>query len=128
YASIVGNLVYVQSCTIPDISFVVGMLGRYQSNPGIDHWKAKKKVLRYLQGTKKYTFTYRRSNRLEVIGYSNSDFVRCLNNRKSTFGYLFFLIEVFISWNNAKQSVIASSMMEVESVACFEATIHILWL
>ncbi|KAK8345727.1 hypothetical protein V6Z12_A07G167600 [Gossypium hirsutum] len=104
------------------------MLGRYQSNFGIDNWKAKKKVLRYLQGTKKYTLTYRRSNRLEVIGYSDSDFARCLDSRKSTFGYLFFLIEGFISWNNAKESVIASYMMEVESVACFKATIHILWL
>jgi len=48
YASIVGSLMYAQTCTRPGISFVVGMLGRYQSNPGLDHWKAAKKVLRYL--------------------------------------------------------------------------------
>ena len=48
YASLVGSLMYAQTCTRPDISFAVGMLGRYQSNPGIDHWKAGKKVLRYL--------------------------------------------------------------------------------
>jgi len=41
-------LMYAQTCTRPDISFAVGMLGRYQSNPGLDHWKAAKKVLRYL--------------------------------------------------------------------------------
>ena len=29
YASIVGRLMYSQTCTRPDISFVVGMLGRY---------------------------------------------------------------------------------------------------
>ena len=52
YASIVGSLMYAQTCTRPDISFAVGMLGRYQSNPRFDHWKAAKKVLRYLQGTK----------------------------------------------------------------------------
>ena len=34
YASIVGSLMYAQTCTRPDISFDVGMLGRYQSNPG----------------------------------------------------------------------------------------------
>ena len=34
--------------------FVVGVLGRYQSNPSIDHWRAAKKVMRYLQGTKDY--------------------------------------------------------------------------
>jgi len=48
YASVVGSLMYAQTCTRPDISFVVGMLGRYQGNPGLDHWKAAKKVLRYL--------------------------------------------------------------------------------
>jgi len=40
YASAVGSLMYAQVCTRPDIAFVVGMLGRYQSNPGIDHWRA----------------------------------------------------------------------------------------
>ena len=56
------------------ITYVVGMLGRYQSNPGIDHWKAVKKVLRYLQGTKDYMLTYRRTNNLDIIGYSDSDY------------------------------------------------------
>ena len=69
YASVVGSLMYAQTCTRPDVSFVVGMLGRYQSNPGLDHWKAAKKVLRYLQGTKDHMLTYRRSGHLEVIGY-----------------------------------------------------------
>ncbi|GMI78221.1 cysteine-rich RLK (RECEPTOR-like protein kinase) 8 [Hibiscus trionum] len=59
YASVVGSLMYVQVCTRPDIAFVVGMLGRYQSNPGIDHWKVAKKVLRYLKGTKEYMLTYK---------------------------------------------------------------------
>ena len=37
YALAVGSLMYTQVCTRPDIAFVVGMLGRYQSNPGLDH-------------------------------------------------------------------------------------------
>jgi len=48
YASVVGSLMYAQTCTRPDIIFAVGMLGRYQSNPGPEHWKAAKKVLRCL--------------------------------------------------------------------------------
>ncbi|KAA0046843.1 Retrovirus-related Pol polyprotein from transposon TNT 1-94 [Cucumis melo var. makuwa] len=128
YASIVGSLLYAQTCTRPDISFAVGMLGRYQSNPGMDHWKAAKKVLRYLQGTKDYMLTYKRSDHLEVIGYSDSDFVGCVDTRKSTFGYLFLLAEGAISWKIAKQSIIAASTMEAEFVACFEATVHGLWL
>ncbi|XP_050941537.1 secreted RxLR effector protein 161-like [Cucumis melo] len=102
YASIVGSLLYAQTCTRPDISFAVGMLGRYQSNLGMDHWKAAKKVLRYLQGTKDYMLTYKRSDHLEVIGYSDSDFARCVDTRKSTFGYLFLLDEGAISWKSEK--------------------------
>ena len=37
YASLVGSLMYAQTCTRLDISFAVGMLGRYQSNPGLFH-------------------------------------------------------------------------------------------
>ena len=58
YASAVGSLMYAQVCTRPDIAFAVGVLGRYQSNPGIDHWKVTKKVIRYLQGTNDYMHVY----------------------------------------------------------------------
>jgi len=86
YASVVGSLMYAQTCTRPDISFAVGMLGRYQSNPEPEHWKAAKKVLRYLQGTKNHMLTYRKSDHLKVIGYTDSDFAGCIDTRKSTFG------------------------------------------
>ncbi|XP_042039573.1 secreted RxLR effector protein 161-like [Salvia splendens] len=97
YASVVGSLNYVQTCTRPDITFAVGMLGRYQSNPGMDHWKAAKKVLRYLQGTKEHMLTYRRSDHLEVIRYSDSDYAGCVDSRKSMFGYLFLLANGAVS-------------------------------
>ncbi|KAL6313281.1 hypothetical protein AAG906_016189 [Vitis piasezkii] len=54
-----------------DIAFFVGMLGRYRVTC-IDHWKAAKKVMRYLQGTKDYKLMYRRTSNLEVVGYSHS--------------------------------------------------------
>ncbi|XP_075102326.1 secreted RxLR effector protein 161-like [Nicotiana tabacum] len=128
YSSIVGSLMYAQTCPRSNISFAVGMLGRCQSNPRIDHWKVVKKLLRYLKGTKDYILMYRRSKHLEVVGYSDSDFAGCIDTRKSTFGYLFQLAEEAISWKSAKQSVIAISTMEEEFAACFEATIHALWL
>ena len=52
YSSAVGSLMYAQVCIRPDIAFVVGMLGRYLSDPSQSHWKVAKKVLRYLQGIK----------------------------------------------------------------------------
>ena len=37
YASVIGSLIYAQVCTRPDIAYIVGMLGRYLSNRGMDH-------------------------------------------------------------------------------------------
>ena len=128
YASLVGSLMYAQTYTRPDISFAVGMLGRYQSNPGLFHWRAAKKVLRYLQGTKDHMLTYRRTSNLEVVGYSNSDYAGCKDTRKSPFGYLFLLADGAISWNSGKQSVIATFTIEAKFIACFEATAQSLWL
>ena len=102
YASAVGSLMYTQVCTRPNIGFVVGMLAKYQSNPGIQHWKATKKVMRYLQGTKKHMLTYKHVDNLEVIGYSDSDFARCSNTKKSTSGYIFLLARGAISWKSIK--------------------------
>ena len=42
YAFVVRSLIYVQICIRQDIAYVTGMLGRYLSNPGVDHWKAVK--------------------------------------------------------------------------------------
>lgn len=36
YASAVGSLMYAMMYTRPDICFVVGLVNRYQSNPGLN--------------------------------------------------------------------------------------------
>ena len=54
YALAVGNLLYAQVCTRPDLAFITGMLGRFQSNPEMGHWKAVKKfciICRTLRNT-----------------------------------------------------------------------------
>ena len=67
------------------------MLGRYLSNPGLDHWKAAKRVMRYLQRTKYFMLTYRKSDQLEIIGYSDYDFSGCQDSRRSTSGYIYMV-------------------------------------
>jgi hypothetical protein len=91
YSSVVGSLMYAQVCTHSNITFIIGMLGRYQTDPEMDHWKDAKKVLRYLQGTKNYMFTFKKSDNLEVIGYSDSDFSSCVDSKKPTSYYIFML-------------------------------------
>ena len=119
YASAVGSLMYAQVCTRPDIAYIVGMLGRYLSNPGLDHWKASKWVMRYLQRTKDFMLTYRKSDQLEIVGYSDSDFAGCQDSRRSTSGYIYMLVGGAISWKSAKQTLIASSIIAAEFIACF---------
>ena len=129
YSSIMGSLMYAQVCTYPDIAFVVGLLSRYLSDLGQSHWKAAKKVLRNLQGTKDLMLTYWLTDTLEVVGFSNSDYAGCMDDKKSTsFGYIFMMAEGAISWKSVKQTLTTSSTMEVEYVACCEATFHLIWL
>ena len=50
YASVVGSLQYAQLCTRLDLSFVTGILGRYQSDLCIEHWKMVKKSFTLCEG------------------------------------------------------------------------------
>ncbi|XP_040942342.1 secreted RxLR effector protein 161-like [Gossypium hirsutum] len=128
YASIVGSLMYAKVRTRLDIAFAVGMLGRYQSTSGIDHWRAAKKVLRYLKGTKDYMFTYKRSDNLKVIVYFDLDFADCVDSRKSTSSYIFMFTGGAISWKSVKQTLTTTSTMKVEFILCFKTTLHVVWL
>jgi hypothetical protein len=128
YISAVESLMYAQVCTRPDLAFVIGMLGRYQKSPGISHWNGIKKVLRYIQDTKGLMLSYERSDSLEIVGYSNSDFAGCLDTDISTSGYVFKLTGGAISWSSSKQTIMTSSTMYVEFVACYEAVGQTIWL
>ncbi|XP_073064010.1 secreted RxLR effector protein 161-like [Primulina eburnea] len=123
-----GSRCMLRFVTRPDIAYVTGMLGRYLSNPRVEHWKAVKRVLRYLQRTKDYMLTYQRLDQLEILWYTTSDFVGCQDSMKSTSGYIYLLARGAISWKSAKQSLIASSTMAAEFVACYEASNHGIWL
>ena len=58
YASAVGSLMYAMLCTRPDICYAVGIVSRFQSNPGFDHWVAVKHILKYLRRTRNYMLVY----------------------------------------------------------------------
>jgi hypothetical protein len=89
YASVVGSIMYLQLCMCPDLAFVIELFVIFQSNLGMKHWKVTKKALRYLQGTKHYMLTYKKTDNLEIIGYSYADFVGYMDSQKSTLGYVF---------------------------------------
>ena len=87
-----------------------------------------KKVLRYFQGTKDLMLTYRRTDTLKVVGFSDFDYAGCVDDKKSTSSYIFMMPEGTISWKSVKQTPTISSTMEAEYVACYKATCHARWL
>ena len=72
--------------------------------------------------------TYRRTDTLRVVGFSDSDYAGCVDDKKSTYGFIFMIAKGAVLWKSVKQTLIASSTMEVEYVACYEATCHAIWL
>ncbi|CAJ2662178.1 unnamed protein product [Trifolium pratense] len=50
FRSIVGALHYV-TLTIPEIAYYINKVCQFLSNPLEEHWKAVKRILRYLSGT-----------------------------------------------------------------------------
>ena len=127
YAEAVGSLMYVMLCTRPDICFAVGMVSRYQSNPGPEHWTAVKHIMKYLKRTKNYMLVYS-GDELILVGYTNSDFFSDKDFRKSTSGYVFTLGSGAISWMSVKQSCITDSITKAEYVATSEAAKEAIWL
>jgi hypothetical protein len=72
--------------------------------------------------------TYERSDSLEIVDYSDLDFVGCLDTNRSISGYVFKLAGGAISWSSSKQTAMTSSTMYAEFVACYEAVGQTMWL
>ena len=68
--------------------------------------------------------TYRRTDTLGVVGFSDSDYADRVDDKKSTYSYIFMMAERVVSWKNVKQRLTTSFTMEAEYLACYEATCH----
>ena len=127
YASAVGSLMYAMLCTRPDICYAVGIVSRYQSNPGLEHWGAVKHILKYLRRTRNHMLVYSGED-LTPVGYTDSDFQSDKDSRRSTSGSVFILGGGAIIWRSIKQSCVADSTIEAEYVAASEAAKEAVWL
>jgi ATP-binding cassette subfamily B (MDR/TAP) protein 1 len=96
YASTIGSLMYAMVCPRPDISHTVGVVSRYMSNPGKQHWEVVKWILKYLRGTTEKCLTFKKDE-LKLEGYVDSDFAGEVDHRRSTTGYVFTLGSTAIS-------------------------------
>lgn len=124
YQELVGCLIYIMTCTRPDLSFSVSVLARKMSAPSERDWQAAKDVLRYLKGSIDYKLVFCSSSvEPRIIGFSDSDWAGS-HDRKSTSGYVFRTNNqsAFVSWKTKKQSVVALSSCEAEYIAIAFAT------
>eukprot|EP00794_Sanderia_malayensis_P011707 gene11707-biopygen9383 len=127
YQAMIGSLTYASIATRPDLSDAVGILSQFMSNPGQQHVKGVKRVLRYIQGTLDYGLRFE-DGEFKLQGYSDADWAGDINTRKSTSGYVFRLGKATISWKSKRQPVVALSSTEAEYVALCAATQEAIWL
>ena len=123
----IGSLLYLMASRL-DITFSVCMCGRYQSDPRESHLLANKRIFRCLSGTQNIELWYSKNFSLELKAYSDSDFVGCTLDRKSTSRVCHFLEGNLISWSRRKQNSIALSSTEAEYVVAGSRCAQILWI
>ncbi|CAI7801334.1 unnamed protein product [Closterium sp. NIES-53] len=130
YPELVGSLMYAMMCTRPDLAYPVSVLSRYVA-PGrfTDlHWKAAKRVLRYLQGTKSNVLTLGGLSPPRLEGYTDSSWADDQTDRRSSQGYCFTLGSGIVSWRSTRSSVVSLSSCEAELYAGTMAAQEARWL
>jgi hypothetical protein len=101
YQSIIVSLLYL-TATRPDIQFSVCLCARFQASARTSHWQAVKHIFRYLHHTPDFGLWYSTSSSLALHGFSDTDFVGCRLDRKSTYGTCQFLVSSSVSWSSRK--------------------------
>lgn len=98
---------YLSLKTRPDITF---------AKPTIQHWKAVKRIMRYLNGTHNFGILHSNNGISEITGYSDADWGGDTDDPKSTSGYCFV-----VSWSSKKQSCVALSTAETDYIVLANA-------
>ncbi|GJR73244.1 hypothetical protein Tco_0085609 [Tanacetum coccineum] len=113
YRSLVGALQYL-TITRPDLSYAVNQASQFLHAPTDAHFQSVKRILRYVKGTITYGLIFRRPHSNSILGYSDADWARCIETRRSTYGYSIFLGGNLVSWSAKKQPTVSRSSCESE--------------
>ena len=127
YRSLIGCLMYL-TATRPDILYAVNVLSRFMNCATETHFKAAKRVLRYIKGTLSFGIKFCSSHNFELQGYADSDWAGSLDDLKSTSGFCFCFRSGIFTWSSKKQEIVAQSTAEAELIATTAAVNHALWL
>ena len=127
YQKIIGKLQYL-SHTRPDICYSVNVLSQFMHSPQTPHFQALNRILRYLKGRSGLGITYRRTGKLDLILYTDSDFAGSRIDYRSTTGYYTIFSGNLITWRSKKQSVVSKSSTEVEFRAMSKGIDEAMWI
>ena len=122
-----GSLMYLTT-TRHDLMFSISLFNRFMASPKRSHWKAGKRVLRYILGIVDHGIHYKRNVDNVLVGYSDSDWGGNIDDFKSTSGYVFNIGSGAVSWASKKQDVVALSTTEAEYISLSVASCQALWL
>jgi hypothetical protein len=71
---------------------------------------------------------YTSSKTFNLVGYSDSDWGRDLDEKKSTTGFVFFMGDTSFTWISKKQSIVTLSSCEAKYIAANSVVCHSIWL
>jgi len=125
YLKIIGSLMYIMSCTRPDITFSIGMLSIFTSNPGKSHWDVVQRLMRYL--TLNLDLFYSKYPAM-IECFLDASWCSEPDECRFTGGFVFTMGGAAISWKSKKQTLIAQSSMESEVFALTVAGDEAEWL
>ncbi|CAI7774904.1 unnamed protein product [Closterium sp. NIES-54] len=130
YPELVGCLMYLMTCTRPDLAYPLSLLARYVA-PGRHrtvHWDAAKRVLRYLCSTSSMGLVLGGRARVVLTGHADASWVDDLATQRSSLGYTFSLGSGSVSWRSTRSSSVLSSSCEAEIYAGAMAAQELRWL
>ncbi|XP_047270513.1 uncharacterized mitochondrial protein AtMg00810-like [Capsicum annuum] len=127
FRRIVDGLNYL-SHTRPDIEFSISVVSRFMHNLKKHHFGVVKRILRYIAETTDFGIWYSKTSDFRLFDFTDSDYAGCLDNKKSTSGYVFSLGSGVISWSSKKQEIMALSSSEAEYIAATASSCLAVWL
>ncbi|UYV62853.1 hypothetical protein LAZ67_2002154 [Cordylochernes scorpioides] len=122
----VGSLMFASCVSRPDITYAVSQVSKFLEYPGPAHCTTVKNIFRYLKGTPHMGILF--TGQDQLVGYSDSDFARDVDSRKSTTGYAFMMNGGTVSWASQRQPIIALSTTESEYIAACSAAKELIWI
>jgi len=114
--SLVRSLLYLIS-TRSDLMLSVGVVSQDMEKLNYSHWKALKRILRYIRRTVSLGLLYTSSEEYKLVGYSDSDWCGDVDDKKNTYGYVYFMGNTTFTWLSKKHPIVTLSTCEAEYAA-----------